>query len=508
MSDVKVATDTLIVRATVLTTVLTVLGAVLGLLRDLLLARFFGATADTDAFLVAWTVPETASPLLIEGAMAFLMVPIFVQAMANGTGLAAVVRSTLPRIAGALAIASAAIALGAPLVVRLLAPGLADPELAIRCTRITAITVLSFGVAGYLGAGLRSMHRFGWAASIYVAYNVGILSAMTLLHGRLGAMSAAIGVAVGSLLMVAVQLPSFLRRLEPGRRLVSRPHVALGAFIPIAAFALTRHAQIFVERVLGSELSAGTISHLNYAQKVAQVPMTLAVLVATVTFPLLARSVVTGDEGSSRSRMDWDLRLVIGVVLAASAYIIAFAEPIIEVLFQHGAFTATDSATTASIMRVYAIGLPAQAAIVVVSRSYFSERRPVWYPALTMAAGLAATLVVAMMLLDVWQGVGIAAANAVGISLAAALLLVGQRTNLAAVSLRAVGRSVAGLALLAAIAGLVGFGVGQAMRGAPPLVVAGIGLVVVSTAFLLLCVLTGREETRWLVQRLRREHAG
>lgn len=504
MSDRAIATKGLIVRATVLTTGLTVLGALLGLLRDLLLARFFGATAEMDAFLVAWTVPETATPLLIEGAMAFLMVPIFVRALADQTSLASVVRATLPRIAMLLTAGAVVIAVGAPVFVGLLAPGLADPALAIRCTRLTAITVLTFGIAGYLGAALRSLHRFGWAASIYVAYNVGILSAITVLHGPLGAVSAAIGVALGSVLMVAVQVPSFLRRLEPGASLVQRPQVALWAFIPIATFTLTRHAQVFIERFLGSELPAGTISHLNYAQKVAQVPMALSVLLAIVTFPLLAHSVVTGDENASSTRAEWDLRVVSAVVLAASAYIIAYAAPIIEVLFQHGAFTSADTSATAAIMRVYATGLLAQATIAVISRSYFSERRPTWYPALVMAAGLIATALVAVLLLPLWHGVAIAAGNAVGITVAAGLLLAGQRATMAAVGLRAVGRSVARLVLLAAGSGLVGWLVSQLMADMPAVVVAASGLVVVSAAFLLLGVLTGTEEARWLATLIRR----
>src|SRR5689334_8548008 len=106
-------TTRLIFRATVLTTALSILGALLGLFRDLLLARFFGATGETDAFLVAWTVPETSSPLLIEGAMAFLLVPIFVRALNTEQGLAGVVRATLPRISGILGLAAAVVAVAA-----------------------------------------------------------------------------------------------------------------------------------------------------------------------------------------------------------------------------------------------------------------------------------------------------------------------------------------------------------------------------------------------------------
>jgi putative peptidoglycan lipid II flippase len=119
--DTQTMTTRVIVKATVLTAGLSVLGAVLGLFRDLLLALFFGATGQTDAFLVAWTIPETASPLLIEGAMAFLMVPVFVRSLHRDGSLSPVVRATLPKVAGSLAVAAAAVALAAPLFVHVLA---------------------------------------------------------------------------------------------------------------------------------------------------------------------------------------------------------------------------------------------------------------------------------------------------------------------------------------------------------------------------------------------------
>jgi putative peptidoglycan lipid II flippase len=485
----------MVVRATAVASVLTVLGSLLGLVRDLALARFFGATGQTDAFLVAWTVPDTASPLLIEGAMTILLVPIFVRALASAGGFTAVVRATLPRLTVLLALAAGTVALAAPLLVHLLAPGLADPGTAIRCTRVTAVTVLTFGLAGYLGAALRAGHVFGWPAAIYVAYNVGIVSCIALLHVPLGVFSAAVGVAIGSVLMVAVQLAPFLRRLAPrtpsAPAAVIRPSVALLAFVPIGVFTLTRHAQVFIERILGSELSAGTISHLNYAQKVAQVPMMLSVMVATVTFPMLARSVADGDEAGTRRRSAWDLRVVSGVVLVASAYLVAFAAPILRLLFEHGAFTARDTSATAGIMRVYALGLLGQAVVVVLCRSYFSDPRPAWYPTLVMGLGLAATAVVSIAFLQRWQGMAIAAGNAAGITLTAGLMLTGPRRGTSPVAVPAAVRGVARLALLAAVAGLAGALVGRLMVGLPTVAVLTVGGLVLLGVFGLLGALTG-----------------
>jgi len=484
---VPAATTGLVVRATAVASALTVAGALLGLVRDLLLARLFGASGRTDAFLVAWTVPETASPLLIEGAMALLMVPVFVRALAGHGGLRAVVGATLSRILLPLAAATAVVALAAPVLVDLLAPGLAEPELAVRCMRITAITVLMFGLAGYLGAALRSVHVFGWPASIYIAYNVGIVGSMVLLHRPAGVLSAAIGVAAGSVLMVAVQLPAFLRRLGPkaASGLQAAPRVALAAFIPIGVYTVTRHAQVFVERILGSELSAGTISHLNYAQKVAQVPMALSIMVATVTFPMLARSIATGDEEASRKRADRDLWTVSAVVLVASAYLVAFATPIIRLLFERGAFTAADTSATSAIMRVYALGLLGQAAVGVLTRSYFSRRTSIWHPALVMAAGLAVTALIGAVLMPVWGGVAIAAGNAAGITLTAGLMLVGLRRGSERGSLVAAVKALARLVFAAGCAGSAGWLVSRLLADSPAVVVLMLGGLVVTGTFLL-----------------------
>jgi putative peptidoglycan lipid II flippase len=386
-----------------------------------------------------------------------------------------------------------------------LAPGLTEPDLAIRCTRITALSVLMFGMAGYLGAALRSLHLFGWQASIYVAYNVGILSALVLLRAPLGVVSAAVGVAVGSTLMVLVQVPSFARRLRPATASSTvRTKVALGAFVPIAAFTITRQAQVFIERFLGSELGAGTISHLNYAQKVAQVPMALSLMVATVTYPLLAHSVATGDDDGTRERTKRDLQMVSAVILVSTAFVIAFAEPIIEVLFQHGAFTAADTAATAGIMRVYAFGLLGQAAVGTLGRSYFSDSRPTWYPAMIMGVGAVLTAAVGALLLPIWQGQAIAAGNAIGITVAAVLMLAGLRGRSDSVPMRVIGASLGRLLVVTVLAGLAGFAVCGLMAGIAPLITVITGMVVVATVFVVGGSVAGVPEIRALRTLLRR----
>ncbi|MFJ9196677.1 murein biosynthesis integral membrane protein MurJ [Streptomyces flaveolus] len=442
--DQASASRKFLARATLVTAALSIAGSLLGLVRDQSLARLFGAGSDTDAFLVAWTVPELAATLLIEDGLALVLIPAFSLALARrargaaGDPVRALVAATLPRLCLALAAVAALVAGAAPLLVRALAPGLPDPRLAVDCTRLTAISLLAFGLAGYCSAALRAHRRFFAPAAIYVAYNAGIIAAMFLLGGRWGVRAAAAGVAAGGCLMVAVQLPSLWRQLTSRTPAPQEPGAGADAgerpmrFALIAAvllFALCRQSQVLVERFLASSLPAGAISHLNYAQKVAQIPMTLSLMVCTVTFPVVARALADGDTERARSRVERDLVLASCVVLMGMCAVIACAPQMIELLFQRGAFTGADSVATADVMRVYAVGLLGQTLVGALVRSYFSAGRPRWYPVGVMAAGIGVTSLIGAVTVRPWGVAGIAAANAFGITVTAALLLAGLRTG-------------------------------------------------------------------------------
>ncbi|WP_236260308.1 murein biosynthesis integral membrane protein MurJ [Streptomyces tendae] len=545
-------------RAALVTAVLSVAGSVLGLARDQALARLFGAGSETDAFLVAWTVPEFAATLLIEDGLAFALVPMFSLALARraqgapGDPVRALVASTLPRLALAFAAAGALVAVAAPVLVRALAPGLPDQALAVDCTRLTATCVVSFGLAGYCSAALRAHRRFLAPAAIYVAYNTGIITAMFLLGGRWGVRSAAVGVAVGGVLMVAAQLPSLLGRLRrrdggpdtpgttpgtpppstppdtrppslppdtpppstpPDTRPSSTPAspadgarpLALALFGTVLLFALCRQSQVLIERFLASGLPSGAISHLNYAQKVAQIPMTLSLMLCTVTFPVVARALADGDTERARDRVERDVALAACLVLLGAATVVACAPQIVHLLFQRGAFTAADTAATAGVMRVYALGLLGQTVVGALARSYFSAGRASWYPFGAMAVGVVATAVVGARAVGPWGVTGIAAANAVGITVTAALLLAGMGPRSVPVRIRRVlgdlGRPVlaaavaigAGALAAARVTGASGAsGVsGAAADGAQAGLPLAVGAATVGGVFVALCLVLG-----------------
>ncbi|MEU0086516.1 lipid II flippase MurJ [Streptomyces sp. NPDC006274] len=477
-------------RAAAVTAGLTVAGAVLGLVRDQTIAHLFGAGVESDAFLIAWTVPEMASTLLIEDAMALLLVPAFSLALARraagaekgaGDPVRELMSATFPRLFAVLTCVAGALLIGAPVVVRVLAPGFGDPRLAVDCTRLTALTVLTFGVTGYFSAGLRAHGSFVRPASVYAAYNVGIIGTTLALHSVWGVRAAAAGVAVGGLLMVAVQLPAVARRMTL-RPLVRRPRTKpplLGAAVlaPVVLFALSRQSQVLVERFLAAPLPAGAISHLNYAQKVAQMPMVLSLMVCTVTFPVVATAIAEGDRERARRRVEQDLALAGATVLLGTAIVVGYAPQIIEVLFQRGAFDARDTATTATVMRVYAAGLLGHCLVGALGRPFFSSGRPTWFPAAAMAAGLAVTTAAGAAAVGPWGVHGIAAANAAGISTTALLLLHGLGSRIVAIQVRSVAVRIGRLAAAAAVAAAAGMLAGPLIESPPRSLAAGCLLV-------------------------------
>ncbi|MEV7541716.1 lipid II flippase MurJ [Streptomyces sp. NPDC089915] len=494
-------------KAAAVTAGLTAAGALFGLVRDQTIAHLFGAGHDSDAFLISWTVPEMASTLLIEDAMALLMVPAFSQALARRAASRAgltrrearaadpvrlLVGATLPRLMVFLAAVASVLVLAAPLVVDVLAPGLPDPELAVQCTRMTALTVLTFGLAGYFSAALRAHRSFLPPAAIYVSYNVGIIGTMVALHAVWGVRAAAAGVAVGGLLMVLVQLPAFIRNVGFGpprakaaprsQRDRDRPTlIAFGVIAPVISFAVFRQSQVLVERFLAASLPPGAISHLNYAQKVAQMPMVLSLMICTVTFPVVAQAMAGGEREKARRRVEQDLALASLAVLLGTAMVIGYAPQIIEVLFERGAFTHQDTLTTASVMRVYGLGLLGHCLVGALSRPFFSTARPTWFPALAMGAGLLVNIAAGALFVGWWGTYGIAAANAAGITATAALLLTGIGSRIIAIQARRVAISIGRLAVAAAAACATGWLAGPMIPD--PALSAALGCLLVPAMF-------------------------
>lgn len=498
-----------LIRTAGLVTVITTLGSLLGLVRDVLIARYFGASGDTDAFLVAWTIPETATPLLMEGALTFLLVPVMARELELRRTLQRVVdRTLLPALLVLLALSTLVLVL-APAIVGALAPGLAEPELAVQCVRVAAPTVFFLGAAGYLMATLRTLGRFFVPAWVYVAYNVGIVTMIVVLHARLGVLSAAIGLTVGSAAMAAIQIGPVLRsvrfrslrlRLDRGMLL------ALGTFVPIALYTVLRQAQVLVERFLGSELDPGAISHLNYATKVAQIPMIMATTVAAVAMPSLARHAAAGRARELAESMGRNLRIGVLVVLPAVAALVVVAPQLTAVLFERGAFGPQDTADTATLMAVYSTGLLGQTLVGIAVVCFWTLGRRTWYPAVAMLTGLAVTIAVGVATVDLLGAPALALANALGISVTAVLLLTGVRSRVPGIDWAGLVGLFLRLVPAAGAAGAAGWLLVAVSPVELDLVQGLLGGSAVAVVYVAVAAASGVPELRQLLGRLRPGH--
>jgi putative peptidoglycan lipid II flippase len=440
--------------------------------------------------------------LLMEGAMSFLLVPVFVAEVARAGSVSRIVRATLLPLLALLTVLTAVTLMAAPLLIDLLAPGIAERSLAIDCFRVATSTVLFMGVSGYLMAALRANHRFLPPASTYIAYNVGILTTMYALHHQLGVLSAALGLAVGSALMVAVQVRGFLQvtsltglSIAINRRLV----LAAATFVPIAAYSLGRQGQVLVERMVGSLLDPGSISYVNYASKVAQVPMIVALTVATVAFPSLAR--IAADPVAMREYVDRLLGRIVLLILPATAFLVLSAEPCVELLFEHGAFAAADTEATAGVMRIYSLGLLGQVLVGLGTVVCFSPRKGSWVPAFGVIGGLVVTIVLDVSLMGSLGVNALAVGNAGGITTSAVLIMLGIRRRITAFSAMGLIRLLLIALPLAFAAAAAGWSLGRLFSDA--LVEVSVSGLVTVALFLLLTVGAGLQESQDLARAVR-----
>ncbi len=491
--------------------VVTTLGRLLGFVRDLVVARYFGATAETDAFLIAWMIPETVTPLLLDGALILVLIPLFSRELEDKDTLEGLLPRTLPPIAAALLALSIAVALSAPWTVPLLAPGLSASakQDAIRMVGIASATIFFIGLAGYARAALNAREIWGIPAAVFAAYNLGILGSILLLHERLGIYSAALGLVLGSALMLLVQMPTFVRKVGVPRlsfRLDRAVFYEFVPFVPIGIFVLERHAQVYVERFLGSFLEPGAISELNYATRLAQFPTYAAITVALVSFPAVARAAAARRTGEVERVVEDNLKMVSALILPAMAWLIIFAPEVISLLLERGAFTAEDTAATASILRVYSSGLLAQTLIFVAIRPFYTYQGTTWLPVRSALIGLAVTIAVDVALLKSLGADGLAAGNALGISVTALLLIWDMKRRVVDVSLRRVASFLVratGAVILAGSCALPLVFL-DTFVGLPPSIAAVLGGIFLSCAYLLVGRVFGIEELEEIQNQARR----
>ncbi len=365
---------------------------VLGLAREQIFAALFGGGRIMDAFTIAFRIPNLLRDLFAEGALSTAFVTVFSRTVAiEGEATAWRLANKVATLTAV--VLSAITVLGivfAPWLVSVLAPGFEGEKaaLTVTLTRVMYPFILLVSLAALTMGLLNARNVFGVPAMASSFFNLGSIIAGVLLgywldphFGTRAIFGLAIGTLIGGALQLMVQLPA-LRGVgyhyhldfawrDPGVRSILRlmgPSVIAGS---------TTQVNVLVNSVFASQLGDGRTFWLTVAFRLMQLPLgVFGVALGTVALPLLARMAATGQHRAFRIELARGMRLAFLMTIPASIGLIVLADPIISVLYQHGRFTAYETAESAGALRFYALGLCGYAALkVLVNAFYAIDRR-------------------------------------------------------------------------------------------------------------------------------------
>lgn len=423
----------------------TLLSRVLGLVRDMVVGAVFGPSGTTDAFLVAFKVPNFMRRLFAEGAFAQAFVPVLSEW--RETSSPAEVRRLIAHVAGTLALVLVVLTVlgmaGAEYVARVFAPGWpnAKPEqfaLAADLLRWTFPYLLLISLTACAGAVLNTWGSFGPPAFAPVLLNLSLIAAAFWLAPLVEPpiLALAMAVVVAGCLQLAAQLPFLAHH---GVLVVPRPdprHPGVGRILRLMGPTLfsvsVQQINLLVDTMLASFLMAGSISWLYWADRLVEFPLGLfGVALGTVILPRLSGEHGRGDPAAFASTLDWSLRLTLLIVLPATVGLMWLSVPLMATLFQYGAFSGTDALAASLSLMAYALGLAGFVLVRILTPGFFARqdtRTPVICAAIAMVANMIlSTSLVAWLVGSGTGHIALAWATGMAACLNAALLYRGLR---------------------------------------------------------------------------------
>jgi putative peptidoglycan lipid II flippase len=416
---------------------------VLGLARDVVIAAVIGASANADAFFVAFKIPNFLRRLFAEGAFSQAFVPVLADYKEQGSVEA--VKALIDRIAavlgGVLLLLTCLTILAAPLVAAIFAPGfVADPEkyqLTTELIRITFPYLFLISMTGFCGAILNSYGRFAVPAFTPVFLNLSLIGSALVAAPWFEepVFALAWGVFLAGIIQLLFQLP-FLYRLD----LVPRPlwdtkhegvRRVLKLMVPALFGVSVSQINLLLDTVLASFLPTGSVSWLYYSDRLTELPLgVFGIAIATVILPNLAAHKSASREGQFQHTLDWAMRSVLLIGVPAAVALILLAEPILITLFQYGALTVNDVTMASMSLRAYSMGLMGFMLIKVLAPGYYARKdmvTPVKIGITAMVANMVMNLIFVLPLMYYWNigHLGLALATSMAAYLNAGLLLRG-----------------------------------------------------------------------------------
>jgi putative peptidoglycan lipid II flippase len=425
----KIATATGVVGAA------TFLSRILGYLRDMVIAYFFGAGIETDAFFVAFRIPNILRRLFGEGSLTVSFIPVFSEYLhhKDRRDWEELVNGAFTLLAILLAGMSFLGVIFSPWVIRVLAPGFTDPEqfrLTVLLTQIVFPYLFFIGIVALSMGVLNTLGHFAAPALAPVLLNISMIACVFLLFQRVHPpiIALAIGVVLGGVTQVVFQIPFLWRkgvRFRPTFRFGSNPGIRRIGRLMAPAVVGTAVAQInvFVSQILASFLMKGSISFLYYAYRLVEFPLGIFVVaLGTAALPSFSRLIAQDRFSEFTDAIAFGLRMVFFLTVPAMVGMVVLRVPVISLLFQRGEFDFLMTVLTSQALLYYAVGLWAIGGARIVAPAFFAlqdMKTPVKVAILAFVCNIA----LGLMLMVPLKHAGLALANSLSAVLNFLLLL-------------------------------------------------------------------------------------
>jgi putative peptidoglycan lipid II flippase len=367
----------------------TLLSRITGLVRDTLMARTFGAGDSMDAFVMAFRIPNLLRRLFAEGAFSQAFVPLLGRIKSEQGDVAAhdVIDAVAVILLWVLVGVSVVGVIAAPVLTWLLASGWAGAKFdtTVLLTRVMFPYIACMSLVAMASGVLNTWRHFVVPAFTPVLLNLSMIAAAWLLtpHVHPPVLALAIGVMVGGILQLAIQVPA-LKRLGvlPRLRVPLRAawqHAGTRSVLKNMAPALlgvgVGQIALLINSQIASHLTTGSVSWLNFADRLMEFPTALlGVALGTVLMPSLTRAAAQNDAVQFSALLDWGLRLTCLLALPAAIALLMLAQPLIAVLYHYGKFSAHDVLMTQQAVMAYAMGLIGFSLIKILAPAFYAQQ--------------------------------------------------------------------------------------------------------------------------------------
>jgi len=452
-----------IVRATALVAGALLLSKMMGYGRESALAAGFGAGVSTDAYLVALIIPSLLFGM-VGTAIATVVIPVFSSYLyrpEKQAELPELIWTTFHAVLLVLAAAALAGIPAAPLLVRLLAPGFgpAEAKLTVHLVRIMLPMVPLMGLAGWAQGVLNAHQHFTAPALVGIPYNLIMIGGILLAAGTHSIDGVARAMVLATLSQFLIQLPALYRLRIRYRPVCNLRHPALRHMLrlcgPVLIGTGANQLNLVVDRILASGLVAGSISALNYAQRVVTVPQgLLAGPLITVLYPALAARTAVEDMAGFRAALKQGMNVLAFMLIPITAGVIVLRYDIIRFLFQRGAFDARAAEMTALALCFFIPGLIFLCWRDYLNRAFYALQdtaTPMW----TGVAAVAVNIGLNLLLVRYLALAGLALSTSAAAAICCLLQLFFLRRRLGGIGGRALLAEGARIALASLIMGAV-----------------------------------------------------